>query len=290
MLKPPLHVTCTFCLEKDMIYTDDTQMTQELAKSLIACKGINHEDLARRFTERYYLDGRNAGYGANVVDVFKKLKAINYSKPLQPAEEQFDGTGSFANGASMRVSPVALFAYPSMERTCKLADETALVTHFHILGRHGAAFQAMAIQKILSEPFKDALMFVDSFKTDLIRFKIDDVYVDQLETIREFLEMDDEPTISTVVRKLGNGVAARRSVPTALFCFLRSSGKDFRSVIEYAITLGGDTDTIASMAGALGGAFFGLDGIRSGTVESCPDIPSTLELADQLFEIAMEKK
>lgn len=258
-------------------------MTQELAKSLIESQGINHQDLAKKFTERYYLNGRSAGYGANVVDVFKKLRATGYVDPLKPAQEQFGGTGSFGNGAAMRVAPVALFAYPNLEKTHELADQTALVTHFHVHGRHGAIFQALAIQKLLCEPFKDALTFVESFRNDLTRFKIDAEYIQQLDKISELLEND--PKISEVVNQLGNGVAARRSVPTALFCFLRSSDKDFRSVIEYAVNLGGDTDTIASMAGALGGAFFGLPGINSQIVESCPDIPLTLNLADQLYSI-----
>jgi poly(ADP-ribose) glycohydrolase ARH3 len=63
-----------------------------------------------------------------------------------------------------------------------------------------------------------------------------------------------------VVRQFGNGSAAYDSVPAALCSFLRAPD-DFASVIRFAIQLGGDTDTIASMAGALSGAFLGLAGI-----------------------------
>ena len=51
----------------------------------------------------------NRGYGGGVIDVFKKLRRQEgFSEPLQPAREQFDGTGSYGNGAAMRVHPVAL--------------------------------------------------------------------------------------------------------------------------------------------------------------------------------------
>ena len=51
----------------------------------------------------------NRGYGGGVIDVFKKLRGQEeFSEPLQPAREQFDGTGSYGNGAAMRVHPVAL--------------------------------------------------------------------------------------------------------------------------------------------------------------------------------------
>jgi hypothetical protein len=56
----------------------------------------------------------------------------NYSEPLQPAQEQFDGTGSYGNGAAMRVHPVALFCHGhSQDELAEVAKKSALVTHSH---------------------------------------------------------------------------------------------------------------------------------------------------------------
>lgn len=278
--------------------TDDTQMTQELADSLIEKDGFDAGDLALRFTVRYYRDGRGAGYGCNVVDVFSKLRDSNYSDPLQPARQQFGGTGSYGNGAAMRVAPAALCGFPSFERTSKLAELSAIVTHTHVYGRHGAVFQALALRwTLLLSPSDNMtpLPLLALIEEDLMQFKICDAYMEKIKMIKKLL--GKERLSDTVVEaQLGTGVAALESVPTALFCFLRClrpipelpTVNGFRRTVEYAISLGGDTDT-TSMAGALAGAYYGLPGIDTNTMKSCPDHERALSQADVLYSIAMSK-
>lgn len=61
-----------------------------------------------RYTTEYF-DQPKRGYGQNVVDVFHALKKNNFEDPFGPAKDQFQGSGSYGNGGSMRVAPVALF-------------------------------------------------------------------------------------------------------------------------------------------------------------------------------------
>ena len=61
--------------------------------------------------------------------------------------------------------------------------------------------------------------------------------------------------------------------------------KSFEELIPYAISLGGDTDTIASMAGALGGAFFGYDKIPKDWLDCCEGRERIYSLADSLFDL-----
>ena len=116
-------------------YTDDTAMARQVAASLIACSGVNHADLARRFTEEYYGDGKTnlRGYGLHVRSVFHELwQQDNYLDPLTPSRKQFDGSGSYGNGAAMRVHPVALFCHgQSQDVLVETAKGTSLVTHSH---------------------------------------------------------------------------------------------------------------------------------------------------------------
>ena len=65
-----------------------------------------------------------------------------------------------------------------------------------------------------------------------------------------------------MIAVLGNGIEATKSVLTATYCFLRQP-KFYRDCILYAIGLGGDTDTIAAMTGAISGAYLGIEGIPS---------------------------
>ena len=88
-----------------------------------------------------------------------------------------------------------------------------------------------------------------------------------------------------MVALLGNGVEAHESVPTAIYTFLRYPDS-FADVVGYAISLGGDTDTIASMAGAVSGAYLGLDAIPEAWRENVEGSARLQELADSLHVLA----
>lgn len=98
------------------------------------------------------------------------------------------------------------------------------------------------------------------------------------------------PSDEEVVNVLGHSVNALYSVPTAIYCFLRntltseSGGNSFKQTLEYTISLGGDTDTIASMACALSGAYYGDSWISEGLVNHCEASKEIVQLADQLFQ------
>jgi poly(ADP-ribose) glycohydrolase ARH3 len=85
---------------------------------------------------------------------------------------------------------------------------------------------------------------------------------------------------------LGTGVAAHEAVPMALYCFLRHP-HSYAEVIHQAVFIGGDTDTIASMAGALSGALLGRQAIPEHWLLAVRDerysTAVIADLADRLF-------
>lgn len=118
----------------------------------------------------------------------------------------------------------------------------------------------------------------------------------QLEAISRFLAMSNEPSDTEVLNVLGNDVSALYSVPTSIYCFLKSqkaikgidSENPFRRAIEYAISLGGDADTIASMAGAISGAFHGENVIPSNLIKHLEFHEEITLLADKLYEASVK--
>jgi poly(ADP-ribose) glycohydrolase ARH3 len=104
---------------------------------------------------------------------------------------------------------------------------------------------------------------------------------------------DDEE----VKKILGTSLAALYSVPTAIFCFLRSCApipeieteNPFRRTIQYAISLGGDTDTIASMAGAIAGAYYGYSTVSKNLQKHCEATEQFIAYADKLHKITVSK-
>lgn len=139
---------------------------------------------------------------------------------------------SFGNGSAMRVSPVAWVA-ESLEQTETLAKWSAEVTHNHPEGIKGA--QAVAAAIYLARMGKSKAEIKDYIEKNYynLDFKLDE--------IRPHYEFD---------------VTCQGSVPQAIQCFLESA--DFEDSLRNAISLGGDGDTIAAMAGAIAEAFYGI--------------------------------
>lgn len=139
--------------------------------------------------------------------------------------------GSFGNGGAMRVSPVG-FAFDKLGEVLDEAERSAAVTHDHPEGIKGA--QAVAAAIFLARQGKDKKeikRYVESqFKYDLSR------HVDQ---IRKTYEFD---------------VTSQGSVPESIISFLDSD--DVESAIRLGISLGGDADTIACIAGGIAQAYY----------------------------------
>lgn len=252
-------------------YTDDAAMTLGIALSLVERSSFDGDHMARTLADVYAAEpGR--GYGAGPPQVFRNLRAG--MAWYEAATGMFGGTGSFGNGAAMRVAPIALFAHPDTDRVAHLAHQSALITHTHPEGIDGAVAQAVAIDRVLTEDHLDPAGMVETvmayLRTDVLRRRLSGVP----RAVEEGLDF---------ASTLGNGIAARDSVPTALACFL-SAPDSFRLVIRRAIGTGGDTDTVGAMAGALIGARVGLLGIPE-IWRSVEDSERFVQLADEIDQI-----
>lgn len=69
-----------------------------------------------------------------------------------------------------------------------------------------------------------------------------------------------------------------------LFDIMFQTDCPFRRTIQYAISLGGDTDTIASMAGAIAGAYYGLDRINKNLQQHCEFVNESIAFADKIID------
>lgn len=140
--------------------------------------------------------------------------------------------GSYGNGSAMRVSPVA-WAVDTLEEVETLAKWSAEITHDHPEGIKGA--QAVAAAIFLARTGADK---------EEIRNYIQENYYNlnfTLDEIRPRYRFD---------------VTCQGSVPQAIVCFLEA--EDFEDAIRNAVSLGGDCDTQAAMAGAIAEAYFGI--------------------------------
>lgn len=171
------------------------------------------------YYRRYARRYPNAGYGG----MFLGWMADDNAGPYD----------SFGNGSAMRVSPVGWFA-GSQAEVLKLAADTANVTHSHPEGVKGAQATALAIWLARENiPAEDIARKITShFAYDL------SVSVDR---IRETYRFD---------------ITCQGSVPQALRCALEA--ESYEEAVRMAVSLGGDADTQACIAGAVAEARFGI--------------------------------
>ncbi len=257
-------------------YTDDTQMTLGVAESLVERRGFDGAHMAAVFARNYTREPWR-GYGAGPPEVFRLIEqGVPWDRA---AAKLFGGRGSFGNGAAMRVAPVALFAFPDLDRVGLLARQTSVITHSHELGIEGAVVQASALALLLGTP-RDNLD-PHGFLRELGLCVRSSDYRERLDRIRT---LPPDAPLDVVVARLGNGIAAIESVPTALYCFLRNRDS-FVGTAMYAVTLGGDTDTIGSMACALAGAYLGEEAIPATAQGRVEDRSRLMELADRLLDL-----
>ncbi len=154
---------------------------------------------------------------------------------------------SFGNGAGMRVSPCGFFAQ-TLDEALELAKQSAEVTHNHPEGIKGAQAIASAIFLARIGKSKEEIKsFVeDTFHYDLNR---------TCDEIRPTYEFDE---------------TCQGSCPEAIIAFLESN--DYESAIRLAISLGGDSDTIACMTGGIAAAYYGVpDGMIEKAKKFLPD-------------------
>ena len=233
-------------------YTDDTEMMIALAESLVRSRGINGADLAHAFLENF---NPLRGYGAGSRKAMEMLRAgISWK---EAGKQVFEG-GSYGNGASMRIAPIGCLYSHDIEALKEAVYTSCLITHAHPWGQEGALLQAYAVALAVTADTErgiDTDQYLCSLETIL---PPGSPFFGKIGAVRSLLA--ENPRVEDVVGLLGNDSRALTSVPSAIFSFLKHSG-DFEESIVYAVGLGGDTDTIAAMAGAIAGGFQGKNAI-----------------------------
>jgi len=200
--------------------TDDSIMTLAIGKALLTCDK-DRSDLTEKAVLCMQELGRRyprAGYGGH----FRQWLKSEHPKPYN----------SYGNGSAMRVSPCA-YAGATLEEALLLAKTVTEVTHDHPEGIKGAQATTAA-----------AFMALHGSSMDEIRSHIEENYYPMdftLDEIRPTYRFD---------------VSCQGSVPQALMAFFESTG--FEDAIRNAISIGGDSDTLAAITGAVAAAYYGI--------------------------------
>ena len=201
-------------------FTDDSVMTVAVADALLRCGG-DWSRLSEQAVASMQGIGRKyprCGYGSRFID----WMFTDRPKPYN----------SFGNGSAMRVSAVA-WAAESLEECKALSRKVTVVSHDHPEGIKGAEATAVATWMGLHGASREEIL----------------ACID-----RDYYRLDF--TIDQIRLTYIHNETCQDSVPQALEAF--AEGRDFEDVIRTAVSLGGDSDTIAAIAGAVAEACYGI--------------------------------
>ena len=222
-------------------FTDDTVMTLAVARWLMSDNDRNASRLIEIMQSmgRQYID-------SGFAPMFKKWILSEDPRP----------NNSYGNGAAMRVSPVAMVA-GSLPEAIALARMTAEISHIHPEGVKGAEAMAQAVWMARHGRSKDDIMFAmtHDFGYDLTMPE-DEMMSLLAGCVKEPILVNGEETGEFYFRETGKiDSSCQNTIPAAVRAFL--AGDSFEDTVRRAIAYGGDSDTIASMAGAIAAPFYG---------------------------------
>jgi ADP-ribosylglycohydrolase len=244
-------------------YTDDSQLARELLQSYADTGYFDPKAYAGRISD-IFGEGRIVGRGRATEEAATRLsQGVSWDNAGTPPP-------SAGNGSAMRAGPVGLLFFDSPERLIQAAHDQGRITHQDTRCSAGA----VAIAGAVSLALKGRPVKTDDFLSQLSEWAevIDGSVASEIKNLADWILLPPEKA-SALISRAGlsedysdgwEGISpfVTCSVLWSIYAFLRTP-EDYWETICTAVRVGGDVDTTAAMAGAISGAYLGLDAIPS---------------------------
>jgi ADP-ribosyl-[dinitrogen reductase] hydrolase len=231
-----------FAIPQKLVLSDDTQLTLATCDSIIECGCVNPENIAAHFL-RWFRHGRIRGMGSSTLKAMRDLNAgVHWA--VSGARGEF----AAGNGAAMRIAPLAFVLNPVDPAQRAVIRDACRITHNHDEAYAGALAVVLAIRSVLSGAWSRERSFLAVAADGTPDSRVRD-------RMFELLPFQDQAP--DIAKRFGSGGYVVESVPLALYCAQSIARKSLPAVLEEAIRAGGDTDTIASIAGQVAGTVAG---------------------------------
>ncbi|AWF82515.1 hypothetical protein BTJ40_17795 [Microbulbifer sp. A4B17] len=251
-------------------YTDDTQMSIDIASSYLEYNYFDQDHIAKNFAQSYQW---SRGYGPGAA---KLLKGVRDGKRWQDLNRKRFKQGSIGNGAAMR-APIIALCHPKNDHLLKQhVQSVSEITHAHPIAVEGAYLIAITICESLQDRSNREILDKLEMSSE------SEIYQQKLKKCATLLSNLNFPHPQQIKQWLGNGITAPESCITAIYFGLMYRNSPLTSLLANIFSLSGDTDTIGAMAASIWGAFNGESRMKSLAAE-VEDIELINELSEKLY-------
>jgi len=270
--KPPL----VFSHQFEWRISDDTQLTLATCEAISKNKRVDPQSISETFAA-WHRSARITGLGASTYKALSELCIGGHWALVGRRGERAAG-----NGAAMRIAPLAFCLDPKDPTARTVIRDICRITHHHDEAYVGALAVVMAIREGLNGNWQG--------ESDLLPLVIDHLPDSSVrDRLSELTKVNESVSLKELASQLGASGYVVESVPLALYASQRLKKLGFAKLMEELILAGGDTDTIASIAGQITGAIIGQDGLPEEWKAKLPDREMILSIAQKFASIVLER-
>lgn len=262
-------------------WSDDTSLTLCLVDSL--CAGYDLDDIGQRFC-RWLYDGYWTPWGYPFGIGGTTAKAISrLAGGIEPRLAGLRDEYSNGNGSLMRILPVALYFAPAGdEALLEAAHEVSSITHAHPRSQMACGIYTLVASHLLAGD--DPHLAYSQAVQKAARYYLTPPFDEELEHFRRVLggrlgELDES--------RIGSGGYVVETLEAAIWCLL--TRESYRDTVLAAVSLGGDTDTTAAVAGGLAGIWYGLDGIPGEWISGLARVDDVKRLLNRFHAVVVRR-
>jgi ADP-ribosyl-[dinitrogen reductase] hydrolase len=250
--------------------SDDTQLTLATCESIMSEGKVNPAAIAKTFRS-WFMAKRLSALGSSTL---KALRDLQFGAHWGLAGAR--GEMAAGNGGAMRIAPLAFILEARADR--QLIRDVVSITHHNDEAYLGALAIVLAIQNSIS--YKSASDWLQKIADELPDSRVRDRLL--ATAIRA-----DKDSLSALGDRFGSSGYVVETVPLALIAGWQAIERGIEPVIEEIVAIGGDTDTIASIAGQLAGAQLGASLLPRTMLEQLPEREWITDVAARFSEFAL---
>jgi ADP-ribosylglycohydrolase len=241
-------------------------------EAIVARAAVDAEGVAAHFL-RWFTAGRIRGIGASTLKAMRDLAAGTHWSLAGARGEYAAG-----NGAAMRIAPLAFLLNPGNPGERTVIRDVCHITHNNDEAYVGALAVVLAIRAVLAGTWTKEYSFLDAVVRDLpdsaVRDRVEQLLPLSLQT-------------SEIAIRFGASGYVVDTVPLALYCAQLIAAHPLSEVLSQAVEAGGDTDTIASIAGQVAGCVVGSSGIPREHLAPIKDSEEVTRVGERFAEFVV---